>query len=285
MKISLAYSPDTDDAFMIRALREQLIDCGSYDFTFTSEDIQVLNQDALRGVYDISAVSIAVYPRLAADYWLMPIGASIGERFGPAIVTVAGSNIRQVHELQNQRIAVPGLQTSAYLAALALIGPFTPVPMRFDLIAAAVRRGEVDAGILIHELQINCEAAGLVKMNDLGTLWDQHFQLPLPLGGIVIRRSLGNEHVQALTALYKRSIEYALTSRQTSLTIAIDQAKTTLDHDLADRYIDMYVNHNTLQLEPRVIAGIDRLFAAGAAHGLHQTLRVAEFISVPENLL
>lgn len=285
MKISLAYSPDTDDAFMVRALRERLIDCGKYSFDFVSEDIQVLNQAALGQTYDISAISIAAYPNIAADYWLMPIGASIGEHFGPAVVTTLNSQIKTVEDLQNRRIAVPGLQTSAYLAALALIGPFTAVPMRFDLIAAAVRRGEVDAGILIHELQINCESAGLHKINDLGTLWDYHFQLPLPLGGIAIRRSLGNNHVKALTDLYKRSIEYALTSRQTSLTIAIDQAKTTLDHNLADRYIDMYVNHNTLQLAPRVIEGIDRLFAAGATHGLHPTLQVANHISVPENLI
>lgn len=273
--ISIAYSPDTDDAFMVQAMRSGHVDLRGLTFTYTSADIQVLNEAAFSGVYDVTAISVAAYPAIASDYLMMPVGASIGDNFGPALVVKADATITEVEHLVGKRIAVPGRQTSAFFAASGLIGPpgsFTAVPMPFFDIGPAVARGDVDAGILIHELQIDCERHGFRKLGDLGKLWYQRYALPLPLGANAIKRDLGTEAIATITAIMRESIEVGLANRDSTLREALALSGADLSHHLGDRYISMYVNDRSLRMEGDVRTAMAKLFAIGAAHGLCPTI-------------
>lgn len=278
--ISIAYSPDTDDAFMVLALREKRVDWEDFEFSFTVGDIQELNDDARNSVFDITAISVGAYPNLRENYLLMPIGASVGDEFGPAIVTSPGSTL-SIDDLRGKRIAVPGLNTSAHIAAQALFGPFTAVPMYFMDIRNAVVTGDVDAGILIHELQLDPESAGLQKISDLGRLWHNRFQLPLPLGANAIRRSLGPQTIARLSRIYRRSIEVGLENRSATITSAVNSAaaKDLLDEAMGDRYISMYVNHRSLEFQEDVLSGIRTMFDQGAQKGLFLPIDLAGHLS------
>ncbi len=274
--VSLAYSPDTDDAFMVEAMRTKRVDTKGYAFTYTAADIQQLNEAARSGTYDLTAISIAAYPALARDYWLMPVGASIGDNFGPALIVRTGSPLRRPEDLTGRRIAVPGKQTSAYFAAVGLIGAFEAVPCPFDQISTMVQTGAVDAGILIHELQLDCTSAGCEKIGDLGQLWAQRFDLPLPLGANAIRRSLGLKAVQEITAVLRDSIETGLNSREDTLRAALASSNAGLDLKDGDRYISMYVNQRSLGFARDVREAMGRLFAIGAEAGLCPPCDLAE---------
>jgi 1,4-dihydroxy-6-naphthoate synthase len=281
-KISLAYSPDTDDAFMVQAMRSGHVDLGAYEFSYTSADIQVLNEAACRGTYDVTAISIAAYPAIADDYLMMSVGASIGDNFGPAVIVKEDSLIASVQELAGKRVAIPGRNTSAYFAAVGLIGvygDFEAVPLPFHEIGPAVDRGDVDAGILIHELQIDCERNGFRRIGDLGKLWYEQFQLPLPLGANAIRRALGDEAIVAITGIMRESIEVGLANRESTLKKALRQSKADLSQSLGDRYISMYVNDRSLRMEADVRSAVAKLFAIGAKHGLCQEIDGAAAIS------
>lgn len=268
-KISIAYSPDTDDAFMILALREKLVSWEDFEFEFTVGDIQELNEAAKSRTFDITAISVGAYPGLVEQYLLMPVGASIGDEFGPAIVTKPTCDY-QVNDLRGKRVAVPGLNTSAHIAAQTLFGPFTAVPLYFMNIKDAVLNGEVDAGILIHELQLDPESAGLRKISDLGRLWHDRFKLPLPLGANAIRRDLDPETIQRLSGIYRRSVEAGLANRSETIAkaVSIAAAKDSLDAAKGDRYISMYVNERSLEFQSDVLEGIRTLFAHGSQLGL-----------------
>jgi 1,4-dihydroxy-6-naphthoate synthase len=266
--ISIAYSPDTDDAFMVEAMRTGRVDTRGYQFSYRAADIQELNEAARQGVYDVTAISIAAYPALAGDYLLMPIGASIGDEFGPAIVVRPDSPLTAASELAGRRVAVPGLATSAFFAARGLIGAFTPVPMHFMKIGPAVLSGDVDAGILIHELQLNCEERGLKKLADLGKLWSGRYALPLPLGANAIKRSLGPQAIEDITAIMRASIEVGLATRDETLSSALRHSGADLDHELGDRYISMYVNDRSLGFKSDVRRAVATLFSLGADAGL-----------------
>lgn len=278
-KITLAFSPDTDDQFMVQALRDGRIDCAPYEFEFIVGDIQELNDAARSGKYDITAISMAAYPDLIADYLLMPVGSSIGDGFGPAVVTRKDRRIPAgTKSLAGLRVAIPGLRTSAFLSARTLLGDFEPVPMYFMDIANAVEEGEVDAGILIHEMQLDCENHGLAKCFDLGALWLDRFALPLPLGGNAIRRSLGAETISDLTRIFKASIEAGLAGRQETLKGAISTAMAKLDEDLGDRYISMYVNHRSLELHDDVLTSLDQLLGEGSRMGLYPAIEIRNHV-------
>ncbi|MCX6118048.1 MAG: ABC transporter substrate-binding protein [Proteobacteria bacterium] len=272
-KISIAYSPDTDDQFMILALKNRQIDWGGYSFEFIVDDIQNLNKAAEKGVYDITAISVGAYPILKETYSLMPVGASIGDEFGPAVVTAFNSDI-SLETIKGKKVAVPGINTSAYIASQTLLGPFTAVPMYFMDIANAVKTGEVDAGILIHELQLNPESQNLKKLSDLGRLWFDRFQLPLPLGANAIRRDLGLAHIQKLTRIYRASIEFGLNHRQSSIesAMATAAAKDSLNMNLGEKYISMYVNHRSLEFQPDSLKGISTLFDCGTELGFFEKI-------------
>lgn len=277
-KISLAYSPDTDDAFMVYALKDHKIDWRSYEFEFISGDIQELNAKALEGSYDITAISVAAYPHIQTEYDLLPIGASIGQNFGPAIVVKEDSQIKNVTDLENLKVALPGQHTSAFMAAMDVMPSLTSVHLPFDHIGPAILKGDVDAGVLIHELQLNCEDSGLRKIGNLGSLWHQKYELPLPLGAIAIRKSLGTEAIEELLSIYRESIQYAFENKDLVMSIASQWAKEGLDQSLTDRYLEMYVNEDSLELSPQVRDGMSQLYACGHAHGISPAVDLTQAI-------
>ncbi len=278
-KITLAYSPDTDDAFMVYAIGAGLVDTEEFEFELYKADIQELNEKALSNHFDVTAISIAAYPHIKEDYKIMTVGASIGDEFGPAIVVNDNSELVDVAELATKKIAVPGLMTSAYYAARTLIGDFTPVPMHFLKIPDAVKNGEVDAGILIHEMQINCEEQGFKRLNDLGTLWHSKYALPLPLGTNAIKRSLGEDKINRITKIMRASVEAGLANRSETLALALDSSKADLTIDLGDKYISMYVNHRSLHLQDDVREAMQILYDNGAKAGLCEPVSVKENVA------
>ena len=277
-RIRLAYSPDTDDAFMVEALRSGQVTSENFDLEYTKADIQTLNEAARECKYDITAISAAAYPHMAKDYWMMPVGASVGDRFGPAIVVSDASGISGTGELKGKRVATPGSRTTAFYSAWDLFGPFEAVHMEFEEISAAVLSGEVDAGILIHELQMNCEDDGLKKIGDLGLLWYERYQLPLPLGVNAIARRLGMTKIQELTRVYKDSISYGIKHKETLLPKAVAATKPDLPAKLADDYIKRYVNHRSLELHSDVKKAIQKLFEIGSKAGLCPDLEGDQYL-------
>jgi len=267
-RISLAYSPDTDDAFMVTAMQEGGVDLGPYEFDYHVDDIQVLNDAALEGRYDITAISVAAWPSISATYKFMPIGGSIGDAFGPAVVVSPASSLKDLSDLHGKKVAIPGLKTSAYFAAMALTGGFVPVPMYFKRILDAVKDGTVDAGVLIHERQLDCDVHGVKKISDLGAAWSQKFDLPLPLGSNAIRRSLGADVIADLSAIYRASIVAGLADRKETLKKALARSKAGIDEKLGDRYISMYVNSNSLDFSDLVVQGTQKLYDEAARFGL-----------------
>jgi 1,4-dihydroxy-6-naphthoate synthase len=206
--IRVGHSPDSDDAFMFYALTHDRIDTGGLKFVHELVDIETLNRRALEGELEVSAVSIHAFAYLTDRYALLSSGASMGEQYGPTLVTRGPSTLEQ---LKGQTIAIPGKLTSAYLALQLCLGKDVPVVvMPFDKILHAVERGAVAAGVLIHEGQLFYEDRGLHCMLDLGKWWYGETKLPLPLGGNVVRRDLGDELVDKIASLIKQSIQYAL---------------------------------------------------------------------------
>jgi 1,4-dihydroxy-6-naphthoate synthase len=199
MLIRLAHSPDPDDAFMFYGLATGAVDPGPYEFEHVLEDIQTLNERAMRGVYEMTAISIHAYPHVADKYQLTACGSSMGDNYGPVVVTRKPASIGK---LKGQTIAVPGLMTTAYLVLQLLLGKdsFTPRVVMFDQIPDAVARGEVDAGLLIHEGQLTYASEGLELVVDLGKWWMGRTGLPLPLGGNVVRRDLGENVSREITS-------------------------------------------------------------------------------------
>ncbi len=280
-KLTLAYSPDTDDAFMVHALKEGLIDTEGLQFEFIRADIQELNERARRGEFDITAISVAAFPDLVEEYALMPVGASVGDAFGPAIVVAADSPLQSIGDLADKVIAVPGLQTTAHFAARAVLPAFHAKPTYFLEIPAAVKSGSAAAGILIHELQLDASPSGMRKIADLGSLWFDKFSLPLPLGANAVHRRLGPTLMSQVNRLYRSSIEYGLEHRQTTLRAASASAAAGLDDlEQGNRYIEMYVNHNSLAFADDTVAAMEQLYAVGSAHGLCAPLTRQDFLSL-----
>lgn len=270
-EISLAFSPDTDDAFMIHGIETGAIDTGEFHFHLTSADIQHLNEMALKAVYDITAISIAVFPLIQNHYDLLPVGSSIGDGFGPALIVNQAAyqqGLRQTKDLKNRRIAVPGLSTSAYFAARMLIGPFQPIPTLFSEITSCVASGACEAGILIHELQLWDSHPDVVKIGDLGRLWQDFYGLPLPLGGNAIRRSLGFENIVKLKQIFHNSIVFGFQNRDQTLDAALRRSGAQISRAEGDRYISMYVNDHSLSFAPPVQKAIGLLLKGGADLGL-----------------
>jgi len=242
MEIRIAHSPDSDDAFMFYALAADKLPTGEYRFSHYLEDIETLNRKALKGEYEVTALSIHAYAYVADRYALLPSGASMGDRYGPIVVSCEAWSPR---ELQGRKVAVPGIMTTAYLALRLFQPDFLPVVMPFDQIMGAVERREVDAGLLIHEGQLTYQQSGLNKVLDLGEWWHDRTGLPLPLGGNGIRRDLGPEHIREISRLIRDSIRYALDHRKDALDHALRYARG-LDPQEADRFVSMYVNQRTL---------------------------------------
>ncbi len=246
--IRVAHSPDSDDAFMFYALAKDLIDTGELRFEHVLKDIETLNREAFEGTYEVTAVSIHAYAHLDEGYALLGSGASMGDGYGP--VLVAREPIVP-EQLAAKKIAIPGRLTSAALALKMWNPSLQTVTYAFDEIMPAVQSGEVDAGVVIHEGQLTWEDEGFSKIVDLGVWWaEETGGMPLPLGGNVIRRDLGEEMCARVAALLKESIQYSLDHREAALDYALDYGRG-LDRDKADRFVGMYVNELTVDYGER----------------------------------
>jgi 1,4-dihydroxy-6-naphthoate synthase len=262
--IRVAHSPDSDDAFMFYALAKGLIDTGGLRFEHVLADIETLNREAFNGTYEVTAVSIHAYAHLDQRYALLGSGASMGDGYGPVLVSREPADASR---LASMRIAIPGRLTSAALALKMWNPSLETVILRFDEIMPAVQSGEVDAGVVIHEGQLTWQDEGFAKIVDLGEWWAAETGgLPLPLGGNVIRRDLGAETCEQAAALLKTSIKHALANREQALAYALDYGRG-LDLDRADRFVGMYVNELTVDYGERgrraMLVFLERAFAEG----------------------
>ncbi len=263
-KISVAHSPDSDDAFMFYGLATNKLDTGDLIFTHVLKDIQTLNEEAIRGTYDVTAISFHAYSYIADKYVLLPHGASIGDNYGPVVVSREPARADQ---LSNLKIAIPGTLTSAFLALRIFNSDFQYEVVPFDEIIDSVKDGRCDAGLLIHEGQLFYESIGLHKMLDLGEWWHERTGLPLPMGGNAIRRNLGAALTQQVSRLLRESIRYALDHRDDALQYAMQFARD-MDPGLADRFVSMWVNDLTLDYTPRGREAVGRLLLDGFECGL-----------------
>ena len=264
--IRLGHSPDPDDAFMFYALAEGLIPTDGFRFEHILEGIERLNQWAMEGRLEVTAISVHAYAHLADRYRLLPHGASMGDRYGPIVVT---REPMDPAEVPRRRVAVPGLLTSAFLELQLAVGRIEdPLIVPFDTVLDVVARGEADAGLVIHEGQLTYESQGLRRILDLGEWWDDLTGgLPLPLGANAVRRDLGEETMARLSRLLRESIRYSLEHRQPALAHAARYGRG-LDEDLTDRFVGMYVNERTLDYGDEGRAAVAELLRRGHEAGL-----------------
>jgi 1,4-dihydroxy-6-naphthoate synthase len=262
--IHVAHSPDSDDAFMFYALAEGKIDTGDLRYVHELQDIESLNQRAMRSELEVTAVSIHAYAYVADKYALLPHGASMGDRYGPRLVarTDFASN-----DVKGQRVAIPGLLTSAYLALRLYEPDFEPVVTPFDQIEDAVAAGKADFGLLIHEGQLTYADSGLRLVVDLGEWWFGETGLPLPLGGNVIRRDLGKPLIERVSRHLHDSIAYGLQHRVAALDHSMKFARG-LDRSKADTFVGMYVNDWTLDYGQKGRRAVREFLARGAKAGV-----------------
>jgi len=272
--IRLAHSPDSDDAFMFYALAEGKVDAEDVEYIHQLQDIETLNQRALRGELEVTAVSIHAYAYLADRYALLPHGASMGDRYGPKLVTRAPMTRDAI---RGSRIAIPGPLTSAYLALRLYEPVFDPVFMPFDQIDEAVLRGDVDAGLLIHEGQLTYAAQGLHLVADMGEWWFAETGLPLPLGGNVIRKDLDDDLKRKVSRHLRDSIAYGLEHRSSALDHAMRYARG-LERTDADTFVGMYVNDWTLDYGERGREAIRLFLNRGVEAGIIPHPVIVEFV-------
>ena len=264
-QIHVGHSPDPDDAFMFHALANGCIETGAYEFTHTLQDIETLNQRALNGELELTAVSLHGYAYMTDKYALCACGASVGDQYGPMVVTREPGD---VDSLRGKKVAVPGTLTTAFLALKLLLGDeFSYVVRPFDQILDLVAAGEVDAGLIIHEGQLTYGNQGLHLIVDLGVWWHEQTGLPLPLGANAIRKDLGHPAMEEVTAYLKQSIQYALDHRDESLDYALKFGRD-LNRDRADKFVGMYVNDWTLDFGPRGRQAIETLLRRGHEAGV-----------------
>jgi len=271
--IHLAHSPDSDDAFMFYALAEGKVDAEDVEYVHELQDIETLNQRAMRGELEVTAVSIHAYAYISDRYALLPHGASMGDRYGPKLVARSPMSRSDV---RGKRIAVPGPLTSAYLALRLYEPDFEPVFTPFDQIDDAVLKGEVDAGLLIHEGQLTYGSQGLHLIADMGEWWFDETGLPLPLGGNVIRKDLGDELTRKVSRHLRASIAYGLDHRDKALDHAMRYARG-LERSDADTFVGMYVNEWTLDYGVRGREAIRQFLDRGVASGVIPKPVVVEF--------
>jgi 1,4-dihydroxy-6-naphthoate synthase len=262
--ITVAHSPDSDDAFMFYGLATNKLETEGLRFEHTLKDIQTLNEDAKNEVFDVTAVSFHAYAYIADKYALLPHGASIGDKYGPIVVA---KEAYPPEEIANLKIAVPGELTSAFLALRIFNKDFRYEVVPFDEIIDAVVSGKVDAGLLIHEGQLFYQQKGLKKVLDLGEWWHEKTGLPLPMGGNVIKRSLGEELMKQVSKHLHRSISYSLENREDALQYAMQFARD-MPVELADRFVGMWVNDLTLDYGERGREGVRRLLQEGFDAGI-----------------
>ena len=272
--ITLAHSPDSDDAFMFYGLATNKLDTGGLNFKHLLKDIQTLNEEAAHGTYDVTAISFHAYAYVADKYALLPHGASIGDNYGPIVVSREPAVPDDIPSL---KIAVPGELTSAFLALRLFNADFKYEVVQFDKIIDAVLDGSCDAGLLIHEGQLFYQRKGLHKVLDLGEWWHQRHGLPLPMGGNAIKRDLGPELTKEVSNLLRESIRYSLTHREDALQYALQFARD-MDPALADRFVGMWVNELTLDYTDRGREAVRRLLEEGFERGIIPNRVTVDFV-------
>jgi 1,4-dihydroxy-6-naphthoate synthase len=284
---TLGHSPDPDDAFMFYAMAENKIDLRGYRFEHRLEDIQTLNERALRGELHISAISIHAYAYVADRYALLPCGASVGDGYGPILVRKIPKPNAQIpnpnqhvdlrESLRNCVIAVPGRKTSAFLALQLFLGEFDFVVVPFDEIFNAVKKGRADAGLIIHEGQLTYARSGFQKIVDLGEWWKHETGLPLPLGGNVLRKDIPQAMQHDLLEIIRESIEFGLAHREEALRHSLPYARD-MDAELASKFIGMYVNEFTRDYGEIGRAAIRKFLGAARDKGYIDTPVEVEFV-------
>ena len=273
--ISIAHSPDSDDAFMFYGLATNKVRVPGYRFTHTLCDIETLNRRAQNeAFFDVTAISFHAYPYLQQSYALMGCGGSVGEGYGPMIVS---SRKLAPEDLGKIKIAVPGTLTTAYLALKIFNPELQTVTVPFDKIIPEILAGNFDAGLIIHEGQLTYSSSGLYKVLDLGVWWRETTGLVLPLGGNAIRRSLGEASMKIVTKAVKDSIQHALDNREQALNYAMQFARD-LDARLANRFVSMYVNDRTLDYGPDGRQAIHKLLDLGYERGIIPIAPQVDFI-------
>jgi 1,4-dihydroxy-6-naphthoate synthase len=263
-EISVAHSPDSDDAFMFYGLATNKIRVPGLKFNHTLTDIETLNRKAMEGVYDVTAISFHAYPYIQEKYALMPCGGSVGDKYGPMIVA---PRTFPLEDLKRMKVAVPGTLTTAYLALKLFAPKIETAVVQFDQIIPAVLAGRYEAGLIIHEGQLTYESSGLHRILDMGRWWADLTGLPLPLGGNAIRRELGPELIASINKALRDSIQYALEHREEALSYAMQFARD-LDHQMADRFVGMYVNERTLEYGADGKEAVERLLGMGYRAGI-----------------
>lgn len=263
-EISVAHSPDSDDAFMFYGLATNKIRVPGLKFNHTLTDIESLNRKAMAGVYDVTAISFHAYPYIQDKYALMACGGSVGEKYGPMVVAPRTFGLE---ELKRVKVAVPGTLTTAYLALKLFAPKIETAVVPFDRIIPEVLAGKYEAGLIIHEGQLTYERSGLHRILDLGRWWAELTGLPLPLGGNAIRRELGPELIAGINKALRDSIQYALDHREEALTYAMQFARD-LDHQMADRFVGMYVNNRTLDYGIDGKEAVTKLLGMGHRAGI-----------------
>lgn len=276
--IRFGHSPDPDDAFMFYAFAYETIPMKGFKVQHVIEDIESLNQRALKNAeLEVTAVSCHAYAYVADKYKVMRSGCSMGDQYGPILVAKQGAATKENFSIVGKKVAVPGKMTTAFLALQIFEKNFTPVFIPFDQIFEAVEAGQVDFGLIIHEGQLTFQKKGFEKVLDLGQWWFEKHQLPLPLGVDVIRRDLGEETMKSFSALFKESILYSLANRKPALEYAKQYGRGISD-ELNDRFVGMYVNDWTVDLGERGMQSLQRLLDLGFERGLLPKKIKLEFV-------
>jgi 1,4-dihydroxy-6-naphthoate synthase len=274
MKISLAHSPDSDDAFMFYGLARGKVPTDGLEIAHVLTDIETLNREAARGTHEVTAISFHAWPYVADRYALMPCGGSIGDGYGPLLVAREALAPADVTE---KLVAVPGTLTSAYLA-LRLFAPAVRTRVvPFDRILDEVRDGRADLGLVIHEGQLTFGGHGLHRVLDLGAWWKEETGLPLPLGGNAVRRDLGPEMMARLTRLVRETVRYSLAHRREALEYAMSFARG-MDPAVADRFVGMWVNDMTVESGERGREAVQTFLDRGHEAGVIPKRVVADFV-------
>lgn len=277
-EIKIAHSPDSDDAFMFYGMATNKVRVAGLKFTHELCDIETLNRRALEGVYDVTAISFHAYPYLQDKYALMPSGGSVGEGYGPMIVSPRPYSISEVKKL---KIAVPGTMTTAFLS-LKLFSPTIETEVvPFDQIIPQVLAGKYEAGLIIHEGQLTYAKSGLHKIVDMGKWWRDMTGLPLPLGGNAIKRDLGTDLMVQVCRTLKESIQYALDHREQALQYAMQFARD-LEVQQADKFVGMYVNERTLDYGADGREAVARLLDMGYNAGIIPHRPKIDWVDVPD---
>lgn len=273
---TLGHSPDPDDAFMFYAIAKNKIDLRGYRFEHRLEDIQTLNERAMRGELHISAISIHAYAYVADKYALLPCGASMGDGYGPLLIRNRSTGNEDV-DLRKCVIAVPGEMTSAFLALRLYLGDFGHIVVPFDQIFDTVQTGRADAGLIIHEGQLTYATAGFEKVVDLGEWWKRETNLPLPLGGNVIRKDIPPDVRHNLLEIMRESIDFGLEHREEGVQHAMPYARN-MNKQLADKFIGMYVNDFTRDYGEKGRAAIRRFLGDAQRAGYIESVTEIEFV-------